>query len=56
MILNFVASLLFRKLIFKALLVSMKTLTNSGDFTPEAASESPPPHPPTRLVATNREL
>jgi hypothetical protein len=32
MVFNFFASLLLRKILYKLLLASMKTLTNSGDF------------------------
>ncbi len=52
----FVASVLFRKILFKALLDSMKTLTNSGDFAGSRIRIYPPPHSPTRLVATQWEL
>ncbi len=45
LVFNFFASLLFWKILFKFILASMKTLTNSGDYT-GVASEFP--HPPTR--------
>jgi hypothetical protein len=50
-----------RKVLLKFLLASMKTVTNYGFFLQEAASKfaphsPPPPHPPTRLAATQREL
>jgi hypothetical protein len=47
----FVASVLFRKILFKVLLASMKTLTNSRDFT-----GGRPPYTPTRLAATQKGI
>ncbi len=56
MVFNFFA--LFRKILFKFLLASMKTLTYSGDFTGSQIKISPPfpPPPQTRLAAMQREL
>jgi hypothetical protein len=49
--------LLFRKILFRVLLASMKTLKNSGDFTGSHIRISLLPfHPQTRLEATQRKL
>ncbi len=58
MVFKFFASSLSRKILFKFLLASIKTLTNSGYFTESCnrIPPPPPPHPPTRLAATQREL